>query len=99
AVTVGLTERTPIHDAEPGGRDRTGEPWTTFITRVEAAYRAELLAFLRLARGEIESPCTARDGLEASRIALAATVSRREHRPVRLPHIGWGGGRAPPPPA
>jgi myo-inositol 2-dehydrogenase/D-chiro-inositol 1-dehydrogenase len=88
AVTVGLTERTPIHDAEPGARDRTGEPWTTFITRFEAAYRAELLAFLRLARGEIDSPCTARDGLEASRIALAATVSRREHRPVRLAEIG-----------
>jgi len=88
AVAVGLTDRTPIHDVEPDAAPRTGPPWTTFITRFEAAYRAELLAFLRLARGEIVSPCTPRDALQAARIAVAATVSRREHRPVRLAEIG-----------
>jgi myo-inositol 2-dehydrogenase/D-chiro-inositol 1-dehydrogenase len=65
-----------------------GPGWTTFLTRFEPAYRAELLEFLRVARGEIPTPCTARDGLEAMRISVAASRSRIEHRPVRLEEIG-----------
>ena len=34
------------------------------------------MAFLRVARGEIASPCTARDALEAMRISVAADRSR-----------------------
>ena len=59
----------------------------SFLTRFEAAYRAELLAFLRVARGEAESPCTARDALEAMRISVAATRSRAEHRPIRVSDV------------
>jgi myo-inositol 2-dehydrogenase / D-chiro-inositol 1-dehydrogenase len=44
-------------------------------------------AFLRVARGEEESACTARDGLEAARVAVAATRSLREHRPVRVAEV------------
>jgi myo-inositol 2-dehydrogenase / D-chiro-inositol 1-dehydrogenase len=46
-----------------------------------------LLAFLRVARGEMTSPCTARDALEAMRISVAATRSRAEHRPIRLAEV------------
>jgi myo-inositol 2-dehydrogenase/D-chiro-inositol 1-dehydrogenase len=42
------------------------------------------MTFLRVARGEIASPCTAREALQAMRIAVAAGRSRTEHRPVRL---------------
>ena len=83
SVSVGSGPRAPIRSLEAGA-DAPTAPWSTFLTRFEAAYRAELLAFLRVARGEIPSPCTARDGLEAMRICReAATLSRLERRPVR----------------
>jgi myo-inositol 2-dehydrogenase/D-chiro-inositol 1-dehydrogenase len=55
--------------------------------RFEPAYAAELAAFVRVARGEIPSPCKAADGLAALRIAEAADRSLHEHRPVRLEEI------------
>jgi myo-inositol 2-dehydrogenase / D-chiro-inositol 1-dehydrogenase len=44
--------------------------------------------FLSLARGEAENPCTARDALEALRIAMAADLSLAEHRPVGITEVG-----------
>lgn len=87
AVTVGLGANTPLRSLEADAPPMPGPAWTTFLTRFDPAYRAELLAFLRVARGEIPSPCTARDGLEAMRISVAASHSRIEHRPVRLAEI------------
>jgi myo-inositol 2-dehydrogenase/D-chiro-inositol 1-dehydrogenase len=58
-----------------------------FIDRFRPAYENELRAFLRVARGDEESACTARDGLEAVRVAVAATRSLREHRPVRISEV------------
>jgi myo-inositol 2-dehydrogenase/D-chiro-inositol 1-dehydrogenase len=82
-ITVGLGQRTPIRSLEPDGPTLAGPAWLTFLTRFETAYREELMTFLRVARGEIASPCTARDALEAMRISVAAGRSRSEHRPVR----------------
>jgi myo-inositol 2-dehydrogenase / D-chiro-inositol 1-dehydrogenase len=87
AVTVGLDGGTPIRSLEADAPALTGPAWTSFLTRFEAAYNAELLAFLRVARREIPSPCTARDALQAMRIAVGATTSRLEHRPVRLAEV------------
>ena len=72
SVAMGLGPRTPIRSAGAGRRSAPRTAWTTFLTRFEAAYRAELLAFLRVVRGEIPSPCSARDASEAMRIAIAA---------------------------
>ena len=88
SIVVGLGPRAPIRSVEPGARPHPGPAWDGFIDRFEVAYRAELLAFLRVVRGEIPSPCTARDALETMRIAVAATRSRREHRPIRLADVG-----------
>jgi myo-inositol 2-dehydrogenase / D-chiro-inositol 1-dehydrogenase len=88
SVAVGLGARTPLRSLEADAPAMPGPAWTTFLTRFEAAYRAELLAFLRVARGEIASPCTARDALEAMRISVAAGLSRSERRPVRLSEVG-----------
>jgi myo-inositol 2-dehydrogenase/D-chiro-inositol 1-dehydrogenase len=86
AVSIGVGPRTPSRSLEPEAA--TGEPgWDGFLTRFEPAYRAELEAFLPFARRETPSPCTARDGLEAMRIAVAATRSLQEQRPVRLEEI------------
>lgn len=38
-------------------------------------------------RGRAENPCTARDVLEALRLAVAADLSMREGRPVRLGEV------------
>jgi myo-inositol 2-dehydrogenase/D-chiro-inositol 1-dehydrogenase len=83
AVTVGLGQQTPLRSLEADAPVLAGPAWQTFLTRFETAYRDELMTFLRVARGEIESPCTARDALQAMRIAVAAVRSRGEHRPVR----------------
>jgi len=87
SVAVGLGDRTPLRSLEADARALPGPAWTSFLTRFETAYRTELLAFLRVVRGEIASPCTARDALQAMRIAVAAARSRAEHRPVRLDEV------------
>ena len=86
AVAIGLGVRTPIH---PLGRDApTFEPgWVSFLDRFADAYRAELNAFVEVVSGRAEIACTARDGLEAMRIAEAAWRSLAERRPVALDDI------------
>lgn len=87
SVSVGLGPRTPMRSVEPGVPPPAGPAWSMFMERFTDAYRSELRAFLRVARGEEESACTARDGLEAVRVAIAATRSMREHRPVKLAEV------------
>jgi myo-inositol 2-dehydrogenase / D-chiro-inositol 1-dehydrogenase len=87
SVSVGLGPRTPIRSVEPGVAEPAGPLWENFLVRFEDAYRAELGAFVRVARGEVQSRCTARDGVEALRLAEAATVAVKEHRIVRLAEI------------
>jgi len=87
SIAVGLDGRTPLRSVE-SGMPPPEKPYTNFQARFEDAYRAELRHFLRLARGEAENPCTARDALEALRIAMAADLSLAERRPVRLSEVG-----------
>ncbi|MGI8999847.1 MAG: Gfo/Idh/MocA family protein [Candidatus Limnocylindria bacterium] len=87
SVTIGLGPRTPMRSLEPGVPPPAGPAWSIFIDRFREAYENELRAFLRVARGEEESACTARDGLEAVRVAVAATRSLKEHRPVRISEV------------
>jgi myo-inositol 2-dehydrogenase/D-chiro-inositol 1-dehydrogenase len=87
SISVGLGPLTPMRSVEPGVPPPAGPAWRDFLVRFEAAYIDEFVAFLRLARGEIASPCTAADGLAALRIAEAATTSLHEHRPVHLDEI------------
>ncbi|MEA2652094.1 MAG: myo-inositol 2-dehydrogenase / D-chiro-inositol 1-dehydrogenase, partial [Chloroflexota bacterium] len=85
-VAMGLTDRTPIVPLDAPMRPmRPG--WDSFIDRFEQAYRDELRAFVQVARGEAASACTARDGLEAMRIAEAASRSLVERRPIDLDEI------------
>jgi myo-inositol 2-dehydrogenase/D-chiro-inositol 1-dehydrogenase len=87
SISVGLGPRTPIRSVEPGVPPQAGPAWPHFLDRFSAAYSAEFAAFLRVARGDEPSPCTARDGVQALRIAEAATRSLHEHRPVRVEEI------------
>ncbi|MFC4532603.1 Gfo/Idh/MocA family oxidoreductase [Sphaerisporangium dianthi] len=86
-LAVGLDERVPLASAEPGVAFPGGEPWPDFGTRFEAAYVAELGAFLACARDGGPSPCGVGEALAALRVAEAAELSRREGRPVRVAEI------------
>jgi myo-inositol 2-dehydrogenase/D-chiro-inositol 1-dehydrogenase len=87
SVSVGLGPNTPMRSVEPGVPPPAGPAWSHFTVRFADAYRAELEGFLRVARGEVPSPCTAEDGVAALRIAEAATRSLQQHRPVPLDEI------------
>ena len=87
SVSVGLGPRTPLRSVEPGVPPPTGPAWSDFMVRFETAYAAEFAAFVAVARGEAPSPCTAKDGVAALRVAEAADRSLREHRPVRIAEI------------
>ncbi|MGZ8481327.1 MAG: Gfo/Idh/MocA family protein [Candidatus Limnocylindria bacterium] len=84
-LTMGLSDRTPARHVDQGAAGAT--PWTHYLDRYEAAYRAELTAFLAAVRGERAPASSARDGLEAMRIAVAATRAYVERRWVRLDEI------------
>ncbi len=81
---VGLDEHAALVSAEPGVEFPRGTPWDGFWPRWTPAYVAEMNAFVELALGRRESPCTVEDALEAFYVAEAATRSRLEHRPVTL---------------
>jgi myo-inositol 2-dehydrogenase / D-chiro-inositol 1-dehydrogenase len=87
SISVGLGPRTPIRSVEPGVPPQAGPAWPHFLDRFSAAYSAEFAAFVRVARRDEPSPCTERDGVQALRIAEAATLSLHEHRPVRVEEI------------
>lgn len=88
SVAVGLDPATPIRSLEPGAEQLFHDPrHANFQERFEDAYRAELGHFLDLARGRADNPCTARDALQALRIAVAADRSAAEGRPVAMTEI------------
>ena len=88
SVAVGVDARTPLRSVEPGVPPSEKTPYPDFQDRFLDAYRAELEHFLSLASGEAENPCTARDALEALKIAMAADLSLAEHRPVGVSEVG-----------
>jgi myo-inositol 2-dehydrogenase/D-chiro-inositol 1-dehydrogenase len=88
SVAVGVDGRTPLRSVEPDVPSPSETPYPNFQERFLDAYRAELRHFLSLARGEAGNPCTARDALEALKIAMAADLSLAEHRPVAISEVG-----------
>jgi myo-inositol 2-dehydrogenase / D-chiro-inositol 1-dehydrogenase len=89
SVAMGLTDRTPILPLDPDAPS-VNSGWDSFLDRFAQAYRDELRAFVQVARGEAESACTARDGLEAMRIAEAASQSLTERRRIDMDEIVAG---------
>ena len=87
SVAAGLDDGLALHPLGPGALAPAGPPHTFFMDRLAAAFRAELAAFTELVAGSIPSPCTVDDALRTARLAEAAVVSLREHRPVSLKEI------------
>jgi myo-inositol 2-dehydrogenase/D-chiro-inositol 1-dehydrogenase len=93
SIAVGLDDRLALRSTEPGapaprppGAVPVGHP--SFLERFEAAYQAELRAFLEAARDGLPSPCDGAEARRALRLALAAERSRAERRPVAVREIG-----------
>ena len=72
-----------IRIAAPAGA-LSAPPMDYFISRFEAAYRAELEAFFEMIRSGAKPLATMRDGLEAQRLAEAAIVSLETGQAVDL---------------
>jgi len=87
AVCAGWTERTPLRSADPSGVRSAVDPYPAFPDRFGPAYRAEVEAFVALARGEGDNGSPGSAALEALRVAVAADRSLAEHRPVAVADI------------
>jgi myo-inositol 2-dehydrogenase/D-chiro-inositol 1-dehydrogenase len=87
ALCAGWTERTPLRSADPAGTAGAIDPYPAFPDRFGPAYRAEVEAFVSLARGEGENRSPGRSALEALRVAVAADRSLAEHRPVTVGEV------------
>ncbi|SVD53735.1 uncharacterized protein METZ01_LOCUS406589, partial [marine metagenome] len=74
SVSVGLDKRVPIRPVETE-RLGSNSPYLDFFDRFGEAFHAELIEFLRVVRGEIESPSTVEESRQSLRVALAAEVS------------------------
>lgn len=84
SVMVGLDDKAALRSIEPGVAFPAGEAHKTFAERFDAAYRAELAAFVELVLGERENPCTPEDAVAASRVADAAQESLETGVPVSV---------------
>ena len=87
AVAAGLDDTLPLRSADPQVAFPSGPPATFFMDRLATAFRRELEAFTDVAAGRRVSPCTVEDAIETGWVAEACTLSRREHRPVRLDEL------------
>ena len=87
SIAAGLDDGWPMVSADPDTVFPAGPPHTFFMDRLAEAFRIELATFVDVAAGRRTSPCTMREGLEASWVAEACARSRREHRPIRLDEL------------
>ena len=79
-------QKTPLTHSHSGGYH--GDHFELFPDRFEAAYRLELVQFfVALRAGRNPSPGID-DALKTQQLALAATKSWREGRPVKVKEIG-----------
>ncbi|HET8605978.1 MAG TPA: Gfo/Idh/MocA family oxidoreductase [Gaiellaceae bacterium] len=86
SLAVGVDARSPYRSLEPGAA-RPQQPYANFLERFEAAYRAELAAFVATVRDGGPSLCTLREARAALVAALAADRSRAERRPVPVEEV------------
>lgn len=87
SVAAGFDPGLPMRSADPDVTFPAGPAHTFFMDRLADAFRLELATFTEVAGGRVPSPCTVADGIEASWIAEAGTLSLAEHRPVRLDEL------------
>ncbi|HVA92562.1 MAG TPA: inositol 2-dehydrogenase [Chloroflexota bacterium] len=87
-LLVGYEGRTAVTLLQPNRVSHDHTDW--FLERFTYAYRAELAAFVQCIITGAPPRATAEDGYQALRIAVAAGLSYKEHRPVRLEEVRNG---------
>lgn len=87
---VGLDDRLPANSLEHSVSWLQREPYHSYAERFEGAFRRELDAFLEVAAGLAESPCTAHDALEALYVAEACTISAKAGTPIEVDDVRHG---------
>ena len=87
SVCAGWADYTPLRNLEPGFDWPAGPPAVFFMDRLAEAFRVELSTFADVVAGMQVSPCTVDDALAVTWMAEAATLSAREHRPVRIDEV------------
>jgi myo-inositol 2-dehydrogenase/D-chiro-inositol 1-dehydrogenase len=88
SIIAGIDDRSPFHSVEPGApAAAAGRGYRNFMERFEAAYRAELAAFVATVRDDGDSPCTLEEARAALLVALAADRARAERRPVSIEEV------------
>jgi len=85
-VAVGWSNRTPVRSVERNPAAIGSEPWRSWQTRFEEAYRGEVSEFLEAVAGGADAGAGVRDAVEAHRIAEAARMSLEQGLPVTLEH-------------
>ncbi len=86
SMVAGWSDRAPIHSAEPGSL-HPHDPIVSMFDRFEAAYHAEMAAFVRVVDGEERPAGDHHDAYEALRVAVACDRSLAEDRTVTLDEI------------
>jgi len=86
SIVAGVDSRTPLRSVE-AGMTAPDHAYQGFLERFEAAYRAELRAFVDAVREGGDSPCTLAEARAALLVALAADRSRQERRPVTIDEV------------
>jgi len=87
SIAVGIDSRSPIRSVEPGAAPPQEAGYRNFLERFEAAYQAELAAFVDAVRNGGESPCSLDEARAALRVAIAADRSRAERRPISIEEV------------
>ncbi|HBA94099.1 MAG TPA: inositol 2-dehydrogenase, partial [Ruminococcaceae bacterium] len=58
-----------------------------FLERYMQSFTDEMTEFINAVQNDLPTKTTVNDGLEALRLGLAAKLSVKEHRPVKLSEI------------
>ncbi|TKV60805.1 dehydrogenase [Nakamurella flava] len=87
SVAAGWSDTTPLRNVDPDVSWPAGPAASFFMDRLASAFQAELGVFTEVVAGRRPSPCTVDDALAVTWMAEAATLSRREHRPVRIDEV------------
>lgn len=86
-VAVGQGNYAPLRDPDALAAAQPIQAYPNFFERFEDAFGVQTRSFLNWIEGHDDNPCSATDGLESLRIAVAAKRSWKENRPVDLDEI------------
>jgi inositol 2-dehydrogenase len=92
-VRIGYLRETPLLLMTKNSVAHDTVPY--FMERFERAYTLQLQNFAQNVLGEREAPVTIADGVEALRVALAATEACRTGRTIEVAHALGAAGRSP----